>query len=195
MTLLDRKNGGDCAGGVVHGKEELYIRVPAKSSRFSSTNMAVVERGQRYKIVNAKSGTVLDLSSSNQEFGRHSSPSSSSTYASLTIRWPSSQRMELPRSRQPNRKPKVSLSLPITTLLMVYYLSSGKPLKSTASGISRTSQAASTLLPSPLSTRTASRSSPPIPASTGTSGPTRRTPTPSGTVIVEDVAICRRPHP
>ncbi|TEB25738.1 carbohydrate-binding module family 13 protein, partial [Coprinellus micaceus] len=37
--------------------------------------MAVVERGQRYKIVNAKSGTVLDLSSH---------PPPSSTYTALT---------------------------------------------------------------------------------------------------------------
>jgi hypothetical protein len=64
------------------GKEKLYIRALTEDSRFSSTNMAVVERGQRYKIVNAKSGTVLDLSSSNQEFGRHPPPSS--TYTALT---------------------------------------------------------------------------------------------------------------
>jgi hypothetical protein len=65
-----------------------------------------------------------------------------------------------------------------------------------ASGTSRTLQAASTLLPSPLSTRTASRSLPLTPASTGTSGPTRRTPTPSGRVIGRDIAAtCYRTHP
>lgn len=32
--------------------------------------MANVERGGRYRIVNAKSGTVLDLSASNNEFGK-----------------------------------------------------------------------------------------------------------------------------